>query len=121
MIAVRVFLVALATAFFIHPLFLMLLPNSSKLSLRYQLFVLNLAGLARRFGESWDEFILRVAKRSSICAGCLKNTLPHYTKPRRRSLKIAPCLRAFLVWINIPFLLTSQLKKAKRKLIRTAN
>jgi hypothetical protein len=103
----------------LHPLFLAFSRKSLLLSFRHELRILRLSGLARGFGESWEEFIERTKLRSRFCSDALSRTLDLVkaaSEPQGESSRVEPAWQAFKVWFILPWLLIQQmLHKFKNK------
>ena len=98
----------------LHPLFLFLLPRTSRASLRHELRLLRLAGLARAFGESWEEFAGRISVRSPRCGSALLGTLKVVIQSLDgEGSQVRPVLHAMMVWLLLPKVFVLRLFNSK--------
>ena len=96
----------------LHPLLLAFSRKSLLLSLRHELRILRFSGLARGFGESWEEFIGRTKLRSRICSDALCRTLDLVkaaSEPNAESSRVEPAWQAFKIWFILPWLLIQRM------------
>ncbi len=96
----------------LHPLLLAFSRKSLHLSLRHELRILRLSGLARCFGESWEEFIERIKPRSRTCSDALCRTLDLVkatSEPNGESSRVEPAWQAFKIWFILPLLLIQRI------------